>query len=111
MHRRLLTLTRDTRVALLLTVISGFVAGLLTIGQAYLISSTVNGVFLEGQTLAEVFGWLRWILLILVERALLTWVNEVRAKAVAVKIKTDLRDRLFAHILKLGPAYTRTQRT
>ena len=51
MHRRLLSLTRDSRAALLLTILSGFLAGLLTIGQAYLLSSTVNGVFLEGQTL------------------------------------------------------------
>src|SRR5512147_1627940 len=111
MHRRLLTLTRDTRFSLLLTVLSGLVAGLLTIGQAYLVSSTVNGVFLEGQTLAEVFHWLKWILLIIAGRALLTWVNEVSANAVAVKIKTDLRERLFNHILNLGPAYTRGQRT
>ena len=32
MHRRLLSLTRDSRAALLLTVLSGFLAGLLTIG-------------------------------------------------------------------------------
>ncbi|HSL42512.1 MAG TPA: thiol reductant ABC exporter subunit CydD [Anaerolineales bacterium] len=111
MHRRLLSLTRDSRYALLLTVLSGFLAGLLTIGQAYLLSSTVNGVFLEGQTLAEVAGWLRLILIIIAGRAVLTWVNEVSANAVAVRIKSDLRERLFSHILKLGPAYTRGQRT
>jgi ATP-binding cassette subfamily C protein CydCD len=111
MHRRLLTLTRDTRSALLITVLSGLLAGLLTIGQAYLISSTVDGVFLKGQTLADVFPWLQLILLLIAGRALLTWVNEVSANAVAVRIKTDLRERLFSHILKLGPAYTRGQRT
>jgi thiol reductant ABC exporter, CydD subunit/thiol reductant ABC exporter, CydC subunit len=111
MHRRLLTLIRDSRTALILTVLSGFLAGLLTIGQAYLLSSTVNGVFLEGHTLAEVAHWLRLILLIIVGRAFLTWVNEVSANIVAVKIKSGLRDRLFNHILNLGPAYTRGQRT
>ena len=68
MHRRLLTLTRDTRLPLLLTILSGFAAGLLTIGQAYLVSSTVNGVFLEGQTLAEVFHWLKLILFVIAGR-------------------------------------------
>jgi ATP-binding cassette subfamily C protein CydCD len=111
MHRRLLTLTRDTRSALLLTILSGLLAGLLTISQAYLISSTVDGVFLKGQTLAQVFHWLQLILFIIAGRAFLTWVNEVSANAVAVRIKTDLRERLFKHILKLGPAYTRGQRT
>ena len=111
MHRRLLSLTRDSRSALLLTVLSGFLAGLLTIAQAYLLSRTVNGVFLEGQTLAEVSYWLRLILLVVAGRAFLTWVIEVSANEVAVKIKTDLRERLFNHILNLGPAYTRGQRT
>lgn len=111
MHRRLLTLTRDSRSALLLTVLSGFLIGLLTIAQAYLLSLTVNGVFLEAQPLAQVAGWLRLILVIIAGRAFLTWVNEVSANAVAVRIKTDLRQRLFSHILQLGPAYTRGQRT
>src|SRR5688500_5534342 len=111
MHRRLLSLTRDSRSALFLTVLSGFVIGLLTISQAYLLSSTVNGVFLQGQTLAQVSHWLRLMLLVIAGRAFLTWVNEVSASAVAVKIKTDLRERLFSHILQLGPAYTRAQRT
>ena len=111
MHRRLLTLTRDTRFSLLLTVLSGLLAGLLTISQATLVSSTVESVFLKGQTLAQVWHWLQLILIIIAGRAILTWINEVSANAVAVKIKTDLRERLFDHILKLGPAYTRSQRT
>ena len=111
MHRRLLSLTRDSRTALILTILSGFLAGLLTIGQAYLLSNTVNGVFLRGQTLTDVFPWLRLILMIIAGRAFLTWVNEVSANIVAVRIKSDLRERLFNHILNLGPAYTRGQRT
>jgi ATP-binding cassette subfamily C protein CydD len=111
MHRRLLTLTHDSRLAFLLTVLSGFVAGLLTISQAYFISSTINGVFIEGRTLAQVMHWLQLILFIIMGRGILTWINEVSANAVAVKIKTDLRERLFNHILNLGPAYTRGQRT
>ena len=111
MHRRLLALTRDSRNALITTILSGFLAGLLTIAQAYLLSSTVNGVHLQGRTLAQVSHWLQWILFIIAGRAFLTWVNEVSANLVAVRIKADLRERLFDHILKLGPAYTRGQRT
>jgi ATP-binding cassette subfamily C protein CydCD len=111
MHHRLLSLTRDSRFALLTTILSGFSIGLLTIGQAYLLSRTVNGVHLDGQTLAQVGHWLRLLLIVITGRALLTWVNEVSANALAVKIKTDLRERLFRHIMQLGPAYTRGQRT
>jgi len=111
MHRRLLTLTRDTRLALTSTILSGLLAGLLTIWQAWLLSSSINNVFLRGQSIAQVMGLLRLMLVAIGGRALLAWLNEVSANAVAVKIKTDLRERLFARILKLGPAYARGQRT
>jgi len=111
MHNRLLTLARDTRFSLTLTVLSGLLAGLLTIWQAWVLSSTVNGVFLEEQNLAQVMSWLRLLLLIITLRGLLIWVNEVSANVVAVHVKTNLRERLYAHIQALGPAYTRGERT
>jgi ATP-binding cassette subfamily C protein CydCD len=111
MHRRLLQLTRYTRIPLILTILSGFLAGLLTIWQSWLLSSIVNNVFMQKQTLAQVVGLLQLMLIAIGGRAFLTWLNEIAANAVAVKIKTNLRNRLFAHILKLGPAYSRGQRT
>ena len=53
MHRRLLNLTHALVPRSFLTVLSGFLAGLLTIGQAYLLSSTVNGVFLKDKLLQK----------------------------------------------------------
>jgi ATP-binding cassette subfamily C protein CydCD len=111
MHRRLLTLARDSRLALTITILSGLFAGLLAIGQSYLISSTVNGVFLEKKTLLQVSGWMQFLLILIAARGLLTWVNELAANAVAVRVKTDLRERLFSHIIALGPSYSRTERT
>ncbi|MBW7919954.1 MAG: thiol reductant ABC exporter subunit CydD [Anaerolineales bacterium] len=111
MHRRLLSLTRDARFPLLSTILSGLLAGWLTIGQAWLLSRVVDGVFLRGQSLAQALNPLTLILVVIGGRALLTWLSEVSANAVAVRVKTDLRQRLFAHILKLGPAYSRGQRT
>jgi len=111
MHRRLLQLTRNTRLPLIFTILSGLLAGLLTIWQAWLLSNSINGVFLEGQTLTTVARLLRLILVTISARALLTWLNEIFANAIAVKIKTDLRNRLFEKILRLGPAYTKKQRT
>lgn len=111
MHRRLLTLTRGSHFYLTLTILSGLIAGLLTIWQAHLLSSVINNVFLEKQTLNQVMTLLVFILIAISGRAFLSWLSEVSANAVAVKIKTDLRNKLFAHILKLGPAYSRSQRT
>ena len=111
MNNRLLLLARDTRLNLFFTVLSGLLAGLLTIWQAWLLSSTVNGVFLDGLSLVQVMDWLRLLLVIIAGRAALAWVNEVSANAVAVRVKTNLRERIFAHIQALGPAYTRAERT
>ncbi len=111
MHRRLLTLARDSRVSLALTILSGFFIGLLAIGQSYLVSTTVNDVFLEKQTLLQVAHWMQLLFIVIAARGLLTWLNEVAANAVAVRVKTDLRERLFTHILALGPAFSRSERT
>ncbi len=111
MNLRLLSLTRDARLPLALTVLSGLLTGLLTIGQAWLLSGVIHGVFLEAQTLAQVMNGLRSMLLVIAGRALFVWLNEVSANAVAVRIKNDLRERLFRHIQALGPAYTRAERS
>ncbi|MBE3037322.1 MAG: thiol reductant ABC exporter subunit CydD, partial [Chloroflexi bacterium] len=109
--RRLLTLARDSRLALAATVLSGLLTGLLTIGQAAGLSRFVDGIFLGGQSLPDVTGLLRILLFVIFLRALLAWGSEVSANAVAVRVKSDLRQRLFDKILSLGPAYTRSERT
>ncbi len=111
MHRRLITLARSTPLPLLLTILAGLGAGLLTIFQAWALSSIINDVFLENLWLDDVWPTLQLMLALIVGRALLAWVGDVAASAVAVRIKTDLRQRLFDHLVKLGPAYTRGERT
>ena len=44
-------------------------------------------------------------------RGILLWAGDVTANRVATRVKTDLRERLTAHLLALGPAYTRGERT
>jgi ATP-binding cassette subfamily C protein CydCD len=111
MTRRLLALARDSRLALAATILTGFVTGLLTIGQASACSQVLARVFLGGQTLPDVTGLLQLILLLIFLRACLAWGSEISANAVAVRVKSDLRQRLFDKILRLGPAYTRGERT
>jgi ATP-binding cassette, subfamily C, bacterial CydCD len=111
MTRRLLNLARDSRLALVATVLFGLLTGLLTIGQSAGFSRIVTEVFLEGQLLAEMTGFLRILLIIIIFRAFLAWGSEVSAKAIAVKIKVDLRSRLFDKLLDLGPSFSRGERT
>ena len=109
--RRLINHARDSHLALGITILVGVLGGILTIAQAYRLSQVVSNVFLDGGSLQEVSALLLNLLLIIAARALLAWISEVSAKAVAVRVKNNLRERLFAHILKLGPAYTRRERT
>jgi ATP-binding cassette subfamily C protein CydCD len=111
MHRRLLSLARGSRLPLAATVLFGLLAGLLTIGQADTLSRFVDGVFLGGQALASITGLLRVLLVLIALRALLVWAGEVSAGAVAVRVKTELRERLFSKIVQLGPAYARGEQT
>ena len=63
--RRLLALVRDSRLALVATILAGFLAGLLIIGQASALSQVVDGVFIGGQGLTDVWAvhWMKknWI--------------------------------------------------
>ncbi len=110
MHRRLLTLARDSRLALSATILAGLLAGLLTILQAATLSRLVDRVYLGGQAFPAVWGLLRLLLIVIGGRAILTWAGEVSARTVAVQVKNDLRGRLLTRIMKLGPGYTRGER-
>ena len=111
MHRRLIALARGTGRTFAFTVGTLWLAGALTIAQAWLLSRVVDAVFLGGADLARVGPLLRDLLLLMLARASLSGLHEIGAKAIAVRVKSDLRRRLFAHLQALGPLYTRGQRT
>src|SRR5512136_2744205 len=102
---------RAVRRPLAWTVGLGWAAGIMVVLQARLLSRVVSQVFLEGQSLGGVGSLLAPLLLIAIARAGLTWAGEVTANRVAGQVKRDLRERLLAHILELGPAYTRGERS
>jgi ATP-binding cassette subfamily C protein CydCD len=108
---RLLSLARDSRLALGATILFGFVTGVLTIAQAAGLSHLVSGVFLSGQRLADAIGMLQLLLGLVFLRAFLAWGSEITATTVAIRVKSDLRERLFEKLLRLGPAYSRRERT
>jgi ATP-binding cassette, subfamily C, bacterial CydD len=76
-----------------------------------LLSRIVDRVFMGGESLAGVSTSIFLLLGAVVVRAGLLWVREVTAQRGAVRIKSELRKRLFAHILNLGPAYASGERS
>lgn len=86
-------------------------AAALTVGQAYCLAVIINGIFLKHQALAQV-GWpLAILLAVMLGRAGLGWYSEVLGGKLAGKVKSRLRRKLFAHLLKLGPVYTKGERS
>ncbi len=111
LDRRLLGLARAVRLHLVLVVGMGLLAGVATVWQAHLLSRAVAAVFLGGRSPADVQGLLTLLLLVVVARAALVWAREFTATLAAARVKSWLRERLFAHVVALGPAFTRGERT
>jgi ATP-binding cassette, subfamily C, bacterial CydCD len=109
--RRLLTYARRERLDLVLTVTLGALSGMLIVLAARVLAGVVNGVFLGGRALADVWPLLVALAAIAVVRGVLLWAGDVTANRVATRVKTDLREHLTAHLLALGPAYSRGERT
>jgi ATP-binding cassette, subfamily C, bacterial CydD len=111
MNRELIKQVRTARVSLGLTVAIGLLAAAATIVQLVALSKVVDRVFLEGTDLIEVRGLLLLLLGASVLRAALLWGREATGQRGAVRVKSELRRRLCAHVLRLGPSYTREERT
>ncbi|MFL5657372.1 MAG: thiol reductant ABC exporter subunit CydD [Ktedonobacteraceae bacterium] len=108
MKKELFRQIKHARNALILTIIFGVLGAIVMIAQMALLSRIVSLVFLAHQDLARVSSLL---LLLLGVRAVLVWGREVTAQHGAIRVKSHLRERLFAHLLQLGPAYMKGERT
>jgi len=108
---RLLKEAAAVRLALALTVLLGALGGVVIVVQAWLLSRAIAQVFIEGRSLAGVQTWLLLFLALACLRAVLAWGSEVTAHRVADRVKGDLRRRLTAHLLALGPAYVQGERS
>lgn len=102
---------RSARVSLGATVVLGILVAVATIAQMIFLARVVDRVFLHGADLEDVSALLLYLLGAMILRAALLWLREISAQQGAVRVKSELREKLFAHILRLGPAYTRGERT
>ena len=96
---------------LLLTILLSSLGGAAIVLQAYWLSQVVARVFLGGENLAAVQAAIGWLLMSVALRAALAWGRELSASHLAIGLKLDLRDRLFAHLLDLGPTFTQNEQT
>jgi ATP-binding cassette subfamily C protein CydCD len=105
LDRRLLHLIKPVRLVFYLTIALGFAGGILAVLQARLMSQVVSRVFLGEDTLAGVASVLGVLLIAIILRAGVTGLAEVASHHLAIRIKGDLRARLFSHLQARGPVH------
>ncbi len=111
MYKKLLAYTKPARGILAFTVVLGLMGAFATIAQMTLLSQIVNAVFLLHRGLSQALLPLALLMGAILLRASLIWAREVTAQRGAIRAKASLREHVFAHLLKLGPAWSAGERT
>jgi ATP-binding cassette subfamily C protein CydD len=109
--KKFFSLSTHARITLGLTIICGAVIAVVTIIQMTLLSQIVDQAFLAHRDLALLWPLLFLLLALVALRAALLWIREVAAQWGTIRVKAKLRERLFAHLLALGPLYCKGERT
>jgi thiol reductant ABC exporter CydD subunit len=107
--KRLLQLiTPHTRRWIGAVVGSGWVVVMLNVTQIILIGQVVDRLLVQ----ASQPSWLLPVLgAVLVARATMVWWGRMASHKAAAATKLALRDRLYAHIVRLGPGFLNDERT
>ncbi|HEX6302883.1 MAG TPA: thiol reductant ABC exporter subunit CydD [Anaerolineales bacterium] len=111
LDNRLLQLIGSARFAFWATVGLGFAGGVLVVVQARLVSHVISQVFLKHNSLADVTGLLGVLIIIYCLRAGTIWGGEVAGNQLTVRVKANLRARLFKHLQDLGPIFLQNDKT
>ncbi len=111
MERELLRQIKPVRRTLTFSVILGLLGASAVIAQMRFLSEIVNQVFLFHNSLVQVELLVVLLVASIIARAAFVWGREVVAQRGAIRVKAELRERLFAHILRLGPSFSRGERT
>ncbi|HEY3342018.1 MAG TPA: ABC transporter transmembrane domain-containing protein, partial [Anaerolineae bacterium] len=111
MNRRLLHELRLVILPLGLNIGLTVIQAVIVLYQASLLSQIIQRVFIARVTLADVAPALGLLSVVIGLRAIANLGSNLSAGEMAIRVKADLRRRLLAHLILLGPAYTRTERS
>ncbi|GAA2565003.1 hypothetical protein GCM10010435_41980 [Winogradskya consettensis] len=101
---RLLRYARGTRVYLAATVALGVVLAALIVAQATLLAHGITAVFLDGADVRTLTPTLIALATVVAGRAAVAWAQETVAVRSSAAVKSELRGRLLAHLVAVGPA-------
>ena len=110
-HRRLLGYNRRALRLLYFTVAAGCVSAALVVALAWLLADVVGRVFVDAESLPDVAPILAAMAALVVVRGIVVGGGDLLAQRSASHLKGSLRADLTQHILALGPAFTRGERS
>lgn len=102
-QRRLIRSSRVARRQLGVTVLIGLVTTALIVAQATLLAAIITGVFVEGESAAEVAPQLGWLAAVAAGRGLAAAGFESSGRFGAARVMSELRRRLARHLLTARP--------
>ncbi len=111
MERKLLVYCSGARSGLIAALVLGVLRVGATIAQMALLSRVVGQVLLAHISLEHLLPPLLFLLAVIVLRAGLAGSHELVVRHSAITVRSTMRRRLFAHILRLGPSFCRGERT
>ncbi|WP_127508019.1 thiol reductant ABC exporter subunit CydD [Actinoplanes solisilvae] len=100
---RLLRYARGTRAYLVATVVLGVILAALIVAQATLLAHGITAVFLDGAGAGDLLPTLVALAAVVAGRAAIAWAQETVAARSSAAVKSELRTRLLAHLVALGP--------
>jgi len=110
-NKQLFDLTKKDRNKFYLIILFGLIASVFTIAQAFILSRTINNVFLLHQTLQQAFYLIIIYLSFSVAKAISIWLQNFFSSKVVFIIKRNLREQLINKIKELGPLKLKSERT
>jgi thiol reductant ABC exporter CydD subunit len=110
-QRRLVRSIRVARNHLIVTVGLGFVQAVLIIAQATLLAKVIAGVFMDGESFAEVAPLLAWLAMISIGRGLASAGFESAGRFGAARVMSELRQQLSRHLLLKRPGALQDQQS
>jgi ATP-binding cassette subfamily C protein CydD len=110
-ERRLLDRVPAARRLLRLAVAIGFVAAVLVVASAWILSRIVSDVFVDGRPPEAVALLIAGLIALAVARAACLFAVEIAGQRAATRLKGSLRADVTAHLAELGPIRRTDQRT
>jgi thiol reductant ABC exporter CydD subunit len=108
---RLLRHARRARLPIAAVVGLGALAAGLIIVQAQLLADGIAAAFTSGATLGALRGILVALAAVVAGRVAVAWVSEIASYRASAAVKTELRRRLLARAVELGPRWLAGRRS